>query len=134
MNTCETCYTSSLLQSMQFCRNAQSLNISGLRLSGPSGSVWSRKAEDAMRSTWKLKCFLVGIGLMGISYCVLHISGVYDQSLALTVFTLLTFWFIYILWCNHQKQQHLNQVRSIVSTTSTGMQYCNHHLKRYAVL
>ncbi|XP_023717929.1 uncharacterized protein LOC111870128 isoform X2 [Cryptotermes secundus] len=103
---------------MQFCRNTQSLGNCGPQLSGPSGSVWARQAEDALRREWMPKCFLVGIGVVGISYCVVYITGIYERSLTLTVFTLLTFLFIYILWCNHQKQRHCNQ--NVSATNRTG--------------
>jgi hypothetical protein len=118
------CYTVSVLQTMLFYRNAESLSNSGPRLSGPSGAVWPRETEDALRRMWMLKCLLMGVALMGISYYVVHISGMYERSLTLTVFTFLTFLLIYILWCSQQKQHHLTQVCSIVNINSP----------RYAVL
>jgi hypothetical protein len=104
---------------MLFYRNAQSLSIPCPQLSENSGSAWIKEVEEALLNMWMLKCFLMGVALLGMVYCVVHVSGLYERSLTLTFFTILCFLLIYILWCSHQKQHHLSQVRSIVSIALT---------------
>jgi hypothetical protein len=100
--------------------------------------VWIKEVEEALLSTWMLKGFLMGVALMGMLYCALHVSGLHEQSLTLAAFTTLCFLLIYVLWCSHQKQHHLNQVCNIVSIALTRyailgaspMQYNEHRLNQ----
>jgi O-antigen ligase len=82
--------------------------------------------SDPADALWMIKCFAMGVTLLGFSYWLVQLAGVHYLA-SLTSITLLAFLLAYVVWCVLHRNKIARQVKDS-STTDRSIDFMGRYV------